>query len=209
MRIVIFGASGRTGRALVEQALAAGHTVTAFVRTPASFPLQHEQLRVVQGDVTNSVQVAGAIAGQDAVVCALGHRRDSHKDLQAVATRNIVAGMKAAGVRRLVSMTGAGVHAPQDQPKVIDRAIRMLLVLMSGDVLRDAETSAQIIEESGLDWVIARGPRIVDGPHTGVYRVGFVGKDSGIRISCADIADFMLKELTDDTYLHQLPLVSY
>lgn len=209
MNLIIFGASGRTGRALVIQALEAGHNVTAFVRNPAAMLVRHERLRVVQGDAMNAGQVADAIAAQDAVLCALGHTLSSPKDLQAVATRNIIAGMHAHGVKRLVSLTGAGVRAPQDRPKAFDHLIRGALVLLSGAVLRDAEVHAKEIEASGLDWVIVRGPRLTDGPLTHTYRVGFVGKDFGTQISRADLADFMLRELTDDHYLHQLPIASY
>jgi putative NADH-flavin reductase len=209
MKLTIFGASGRTGRPLVEQALAAGYEVTAFVRDPARLPISDARLHVVQGDVMNAAQVDEAVRGADAVLSVLGHAKGSPKNMQTVATENIVAAMKKHGVRRLISLTGAGVKDPQDQPKLVDHAIRGLLVLLQKDVLRDAEQHARVIQQSDLDWTIVRGPRLNEGPRTGTYRVGMIGKNSGTMVSRADLADFMLKHVDDTTYLGQAPVVSY
>jgi putative NADH-flavin reductase len=209
MKLTIFGASGRTGRPLVEQALAAGYEVTAFVRDPARLPISDARLHVVQGDVMNAAQVDEAVRGADAVLSVLGHAKGSPKNMQTVATENIVAAMKKHGVRRLISLTGAGVKDPQDQPKLVDHAIRGLLVLLQKDVLRDAEQHARVIQQSDLDWTIVRGPRLNEGPRTGTYRVGMIGKNSGTLVSRADLADFMLKHVDDTTYLGQAPVVSY
>jgi putative NADH-flavin reductase len=208
MKLTVFGASGRTGRPLVEQALAAGHEVTALVRDPARLPIMHERLHVVRGDVQDAAKVEQAVAGADAVLSALGHTPSSSKDVQAVATRNIINAMHKHGVKRLVSLTGAGIRDRQDQPKLVDKVFGFALKRLQPDVLRDAENHAKLIQGSDLDWVIVRGPRLVEGPHTGKYRVGYVGKNSGIRISRADVADFMLKQVTDSTYLRKAPMIS-
>jgi putative NADH-flavin reductase len=207
MQLTIFGATGRTGLPLVEQALAAGHTVTAFVRDPAKLTLTHAQLRSVAGDVRDPVAVSEAVAGADAVISALGHTKQSPADLQTVATRNIIAAMQQHGVRRLVSLTGGGVRAPQDQPKLFDHAIRFALATISGKVLRDAVAHAELITASDLDWVIVRGPMLIDGPYTGNYRVGWVGLDAKPQIARADVADFMLKQATNPTHLRQMPML--
>lgn len=209
MRLAIFGASGRTGRPLVEQALAAGHEVTAFVRDPSRLDVDHERLKVVKGDVKDYAEAQEAVAGADAVLSALGHTKSSAKDVQTVGTENIIAAMKKFGVRRLVSLTGAGVGDPKDEPKLFDRAITGLLKLLQRDVLEDAQNHARAVEESGLDWVIVRGPMLTEGEKTGTYRVGYVGKDSGTKVSRADVADFMLRQVEEDAYLHQKPMISY
>ncbi len=154
-------------------------------------------------------KVDETVAGQDAVLLALGHTKTSPGNMQTVGTRNIVDAMKRHGVRRLVSLTGAGVRAPEDRPKLVDRLIVTLLKLMQRDVLQDAERHAEIIKKSGLDWVIVRAPRLNDGERTGRYRVGYVGKDSGTKISRADVAAFMLEQTSSDDYLHNMPMVSY
>ena len=208
MKIAVFGATGRTGRPLIEQALAAGFEVVALVRTPTKVSIQNDHLTLIQGDAMNPADVEKTVQGTDAVLSVLGQSKGSPADMQTVATRNIVAGMQKYGVKRIVSLTGAGVDAPQDKPKVMNHLIKFALKALSGHVLKDAEQHAEVLHKSGLDWVIVRGPRLTEGPHTGKYRVGWVGVNTGTSISRADIADFMLKQVTDTTYLHQAPMIS-
>lgn len=208
MRLVVFGASGGTGREIVKQALEAGHTVTAFVRNPAKLMLQHPQLTVISGDVLDATAVEQAVAGQDAVISALGPTRPPVPGMMETAAKNIVAAMRTAGVRRLISTTGAGVRDARDQPKLIDHLMKGLLTLMAGDVLRDSAANVACLRASGLDWTIVRYPRLLDGVKTGRYRVGYVGKDSGTQLSRADGAHFVLRELDMGNYLHEMPVVS-
>ena len=208
MKLAIFGASGRVGIQLVQQSLDAGNEVVALVRNTSDMSIQNDRLTLVQGDAMNQTDVEKVVQGADAVISVLGHRKDSPKDMQTVAIQNIITAMQKFGVKRLISLTGAGVEAPQDKPKFSNHLIKFALKTMSGDVLRDAEQHAEIIKNSHLDWVIVRGPMLNDGPHTGKYRVGWVGINTSARISRADVADFMLKEVTDNTYLHQAPMIS-
>ena len=209
MRVAIFGASGRTGRPLLEQALAAGHEVRALVRDPSKLHVGHERLVVIRGDVLDAATVEETVAGTEAVLSALGQTKLSPKDVQTRGTENIVAAMEKHGVRRLVSLTGAGVRDERDEPKLVDRVITFLLRRLQPDVLEDGVRHAEVIKGSGLEWVIVRGPRLTEGPKKGEYRVGMVGKNSGTRISRADLAEFMLGQLTADTHLRQMPVVSY
>jgi putative NADH-flavin reductase len=181
----------------------------AFVRDPSRLGVAHERLTVVEGDVKDPAKVREAVDGADAVLSALGHTKSSAKDVQTVGTKNIVAAMRESGVQRLVSLTGAGVSDPKDEPKLFDKAITTLLKLLQKDVLEDAEGHARVIEDSRLDWVIVRGPMLTEGERKGEYRVGYVGKNSGPRISRADVADFMLRQTEDDTHLGRKPMVSY
>lgn len=209
MNVAIFGATGRTGRPLVEQALGRGYGVTAFARYPSKLGLSHERLVVVEGDIVDGAAVRGAVSGQDAVVSALGHTKGSPKDVQTGGIANIVAAMEEYGVRRLVSLTGAGVRAEGDEPKFVDKVFGLLLKTLQRDVLEDAAGHVAVIQESGLEWVIVRGPRLTEGEKKGRYRVGLVGKNSGTQISRADLAEFMLDQITDDTHLRRMPVVSY
>ena len=209
MKVAVFGGTGRTGRHLIEGALRDGHEVVALVRDPGKLTARHERLRIVEGDVLIPSRVEKTIAGADAVLSALGHTKTSPKDVQTRGTAHIVAAMKKHGVRRVVSLTGAGVPDPADRPKPVDRVFTGLLKILQRDVLEDARRHGEILNESGLDAVIVRAPRLTDGPATGRYRVGAVGKDSGTKISRADVAGFMLRELTDDEYLGQMPMISY
>jgi putative NADH-flavin reductase len=102
MNVTVFGASGQTGLFLVERALGRGYEVTAYVRTPEIFPISHENLKVVKGDVRSRADVARTIEGADAVLCAVGERLRTSRVCSA-ATENIIDGMKQHGVRRPVT----------------------------------------------------------------------------------------------------------
>ncbi len=208
MKLIVFGATGGTGQEILKQALAAGHEVRAFVRNPDKIFITHPGLQPIVGDVLNAPLVEEAIAGQQAVISALGQTRPPTPDLLAQAATNILAGMHAHGVRRLISTTGAGVRALEDQPQFIDNLMKGLLTLMAGEVLRDSEANARLITASGLDWTIVRVPRLTDGPASGTYRVGYLGQGSGIQISRSDVADFILKELKGGTYIQKMPVIS-
>ncbi len=209
MKIVVFGASGGTGIEIVKQALDAGHEVTAFVRNPAKVGIQNPKLKLVTGDVIDPAAVEEAVAGQEAVISALGPTRPPIPGMMETAAKNIVAAMQKAGIRRLISTTGAGVRDPQDQPKLIDHVMKGLLTLLAGEVLRDSAANVEIIRASSLDWTVVRYPRLLDGPRTGRYRVGYIGKNSGSQLSRADGADFVLKELSAGKYIRQMPVISY
>lgn len=209
MKIVVFGASGGTGIEIVRQALDAGHEVTAFVRDPGKMNIQHAHLNILQGDILDAVAVNKAVAGQEAVVSALGPSRPPVPGMMETAAKNIVEAMNQAGIRRLISTTGAGVRAEQDQPQLIDHLIKGLLTLLASEVLKDSAANVAVIRASDLDWTVVRYPRLTDGPLTGKYRVGYLGKDSGTQISRADGAHFILQELANAKYVRQMPVISY
>lgn len=208
MKLAIFGASGKTGRHVVDLALAGGHTVTALIRDPSKLPTKDDRLTIVQGDVLDPVKVDQVIAGADAVISVLGHSPASPDNVLTVATDHIVAAMRKHGVRRLVSLTGAGVPDSNDQPRLWNKAISWLLARLQPKLLQDSERQAGQIRSSDLDWVIVRVPRLTDQPRKGSYRVGFVGKGTGALIPRADVADFLLKQAMDATHLRQAPMIS-
>ena len=208
MKLVVFGASGGVGLKVVEQALGAGHVVTAFARSPEKFGIKHANLTVFKGDAIDAAAVEKAIEGQEAVISALGPTRPPVPHMMETSAKNIVAAMQKHGVRRLVSTTGAGVRQPEDEPKFSDRFIGFLLNLLAIDVVLDSAENVNTIQASDLEWTIVRFPRLIDGEHTRKYRVGFVSKDSGTQISRADGADFVMKELIEKKWLRKLPLVS-
>ena len=209
MKLVVFGASGRTGVLLVQQALDAGHEVVAFVRNPSKMPIQHERLTMVQGDALNPDDVERAVKGGDVVLNVLGHTKNTPRDLMTVSAQHIVTAMKKHGVKRLITLTGAGVGAPEDRPKPINHVIKFLLKTISPAVLADSERYVDVVKSSGLEWVVVRAPMLTGGARTGSYRVGWVGVNTGPRISRADVADFMLTLIQNsEKYLHKMPMVS-
>lgn len=209
MKIVVFGASGRTGIPLVKQALAAGHQVVALVRTPAKLPIQDKNLLVMQGDVTQASDVERTIQPDcDAVFTALAPAKNADAPMLTMAAQNILNAMHKVNVRRIIWMTGAGVPAPEDQPKLINHFIKLALRLVAGPVLAKSEEAINLVRRSDRDWVVVRAPMLVDGEATGKIRVGWVGVDTGPRLVRADGAAFMLAQLTNDSYLRRAPMIS-
>lgn len=207
--IAIFGGSGRTGRLVVERALAAGHTVRLLARTPASVPPRGPGVSVVQGDVLDPDAVARVVEGSEAVISVFGQVKGSPPSLQTEGTRNITRAMARYGVRRIVSLSGGGLPDPEhDRPRLADRVIRVLLKLLAPQVLADARNHLAVLRESGLDGTVVRGPRLKDTPYTGHYRVGWVGVDASTAVGRADLAEFLLAQVNDRSFLHQLQLVS-
>lgn len=206
--IAVFGATGKAGRRVVQKALDAGFAVRALVRDPTRLAIDSPNLTVVVGDVLDAVAVAETVGQVDAVISVFGQVKGSPPTLQTDGTRNIVKAMHSAGVTRLVSLSGGGVPDPHDRPKVPDHIIRFLLKRLSPQVLNDALGHVDVLKSSNLDWTVVRGPRLLDKPGNGRYRVGWAGVNASTKISYDDLADFIVKQVDDRTYVGQLPFVS-
>jgi putative NADH-flavin reductase len=130
MKLTVFGATGKTGQHLVEQALADGHEITVLARTPSKLTLQHARLRVITGNVLDAQKVDEAVAGSEAVISLLGPGKNQGEHIVTRGTSHIIAAMKKQGIRRIVLAAGAGVGDSNDRPTFVDRVISLLLHLM-------------------------------------------------------------------------------
>lgn len=208
MQVLVLGASGATGREIVRQALDLGHSVNAFVRDLGKFEIKHAELGLMVGDVTQYASVERAVMGQDAVVSALGSGNSlrSHPAL-GEGVQNIIRAMDHAGVRRFVYLSMLGVGKSGRQLGFVDRYI--VLPLLLRNVVADHAREEGLIKRSTLDWVIVRPPRLTNGPYTGRYRSGEDVRERVplASISRADVAAFMIDQLTDDRYVHRTPAV--
>jgi len=199
VNIAIFGATGGTGRYLVDQALAAGHHVTALVRTPTTLPVTHERLRVVQGDVHDAEQVAAAIVGQDAVLSALGTNQRGPVSLCTDGIAHILPAMAHRGVRRLVALSAYGAADSHD-----GGLYNRMLWLMQREKMLDKERMEALLRQSDADWTIIRPPALGNGPRTGRYHLGTdLHMNIASKISRADVADCMLQQLGVAAAMHQ------
>ncbi len=209
MKLTIFGATGSIGRHIVAQALERAHEVTAFVRDPGKFDQVHENLKIVQGDVLDPASIASAIEGQDAVLCALGMPLMNKDGLRAEGTQNIVRAMEGSDVKRLICLSGLGAGDSWDILPLFHKYFLIPVVLRH--VYADHEAQEKIVKNSRLDWTLVRPGSFAEGRRTGMYRHGFTAPDSSLKfkISRKDVADFMLKQITDRTYLHLAPTLSY
>ena len=209
MKLLVLGATGGTGRELLRQALDQGHDVVAFARNLDKIgDIGHANLQKVRGDVMDPTVVESAVAGSDAVLCTIGAGAN-RTTLREDGTRNIVEAMEKTGVQRLICLSSLGVGDSRGNLPFFTKYIIVSVFLRHA--FADHERQEAIVRRSALDWTIVRPPHLTDGPQTGTYRHGFPTTDTGIkaRISRADVADFMMKQLTNITYLHQTPGVSY
>jgi putative NADH-flavin reductase len=211
MKIALLGASGKTGRHFLEKALAAGHEVQVLVRRPELFHYPSSpQLQVIPGDVLNQQDVNQVVAGTSLVVSLFGHVKDSPAWLQTRGTEHLAHAMKQHGVERIISLSGGGLPFPEkDQPGLPDHLIRWVMKTFFAKVLNDAIRHAEVLRQSGLQWVIVRGPRLTEGPEKGQYRTGWVGVNASTQISRADLAHFLLRLVHDRQYDGTMPFVSY
>ena len=207
--IALFGASGKTGGHFLAQALAKGYRVKALVRNPAKVSVQNPNLEIVEGDVLNAADVEKTVRGTDVVVSLFGHVKNSPEWLQTDGTQHITDAMKNNGIRKIISLSGGGLPYREDKPKLPDHIIRSIMKLFVPKILNDAERHAAVLDKSGLDWVIVRGPRLTDGEQKGQYRVGWVGVNASTQISRADLSDFIVKQVDDNTFVKKMPFVSY
>jgi putative NADH-flavin reductase len=208
MKLAVLGASGRTGRLLLEQALAAGHDVSVLVRTPAKLSMPSPQLKVIQGDSLDALSVTRTLEGAEVVLSALGPIKGSPPNLMQLTNQNLVQALNALSQKRLIILTGAGVPDAHDQPKLVDKIFTTLLKLTAAQTLLDSQNGVQVVQNTDLDWTVVRAPRLTDAAMTATYKVGYVGKDSGTQISRADVAHFMLSQITDRKWLRKMPMIS-
>lgn len=203
MQIALFGATGGTGRQVLAQALEQNHSITALARDPSTLD-PRDGLTTIGGDVLDPKAVAQCVQGAEAVICVLGsHGRQA--PIEAPGTARILTAMQDASVRRLVVVSSLGVGDSRAQ---IAWPFRLMMDLMLKSILEAKAQQEQLVKASGLDWVIVRPGGLTDGPRTDAYRFGVDPTLKSGRIARADVADFVLRQLTDDTFLHQTPTVT-
>ncbi|MHA1524780.1 MAG: NAD(P)-dependent oxidoreductase [Alphaproteobacteria bacterium] len=207
MNLIIFGATGTLGRHLVSNALAQNQQVTAFARRPSALKIDHQNLTLFAGDVLDKDTVSSAVAGHDCVLVALGAGRKGK--VRSGGTRHIVDAMQRHGVRRLVCLSSLGVG--DSRPLLNFFWKRIMFGMLLKEAYGDHIAQEKIIQQSTLDWVIARPGAFTDGPATSSYLHGIAPtlKNLKLKISRADVANFMLEQLSSNTYLGQAPGLSY
>lgn len=199
MNIIVFGATGTVGSEIVKQALRKGHHVIAFVRNPEKFPLMENQnLKIHKGDVLNLEDVKKAMHSQDAVLCTLGDGKIGK--IRAEGTKNILSAMNELGVKRLICQSTIGAGDSYENLNFIWKYVMFGFLLKR--VLPDHNLQEQYIRQSNLDYTIVRPSALTNGAITNNYKIGFAKdlKKLSLKINRADVADFMLRQLTTLDY---------
>ncbi len=209
-QILIIGSTGGTGQRLVEQALERGYAVTAMARNPAKLKIEHPRLNVVRGDVLDYATVESAVRGHDAVLSALGHKRFFYPThILSDGTRNIINAMQDNGAKRFVCETSLGIGDSVWQMGLLYTILIIPLVLPF--YFYDKTQQEHAIAKSELDWTIVRPAALNNSAKRGVKHQGSnVGNFIiGVRISRADVADFMLDQLESDDYVGKSSGISW
>jgi len=216
MRTAVFGATGRTGHPLVEQAVEREHEVVAFVRDATGLPStirNDNRVSIVEGDPYTGEGGERAIAVDgdpvDAVVSVLAQRAEGPDDLLTEAGRQMLAAMDQHDVERFVTLVDAGVREDGESVSLGGRMMGTLLKLLAQSVLEDARDQVELVKDSDTRWIVVRGPRLTEDAHTGEFRhetdLSLGMRDTAAR---ANVAEFILDCLEDDPYVREMPKVA-
>lgn len=204
MKVLVLGATGGTGSHVLRVALSAGHDVTALVRDASALDVT-DGVRVLTGDATSPDDVRAAVAGQDAVLNAVGSRNVRHP-VEVEVGRALLPAMREAGVDRLVVCSAFGVGDSQDDANTLQKVFFHTVL---GKVYAAKEVADAEVRESGLDWTLVYPTRLTDDPATGSPAAGErLPEGRGIHVTRADVARFMLAQLTDATWSRKTVVVT-
>ena len=209
MNLTIFGATGTTGKLLVEQALAEGNQVVVFARNPAKLNMRHERLTIVQGELSDQSMIESVVKDADAVISVLGPRGGSKSKPLTQGMHNILDAMKKYEAPRLIITSTASAPDPNDLPDFKFKVLVTMVKLTMRAAYEEIVNVANTVRMSDLDWTIVRLPLLNSNPKSGKIRVGYLGRgEVGTRISRADVADFLLKQAQDTKHIRKAPAIS-
>lgn len=207
MKVTIFGATGSLGQHILRQALQQNFEVKVLTRSAARLKdFQHPKLRIVEGDLLNRDDVRKAMEGSEYVMCAIG---DGAKGkIRAVGTKNILEGMASLGLRRLVCQTTLGIGESRNNLNFFWKHVMFGMLLKKAYV--DHQLQEEYVKKSQVDWTIVRPSAFANGPITRSFKAGFGPheKNLSLKISRADIADFMIQQMKSDQYIRQAVSIS-
>jgi putative NADH-flavin reductase len=197
MNLFVLGATGGIGRLVLDHALARGHSVTAFVRSPQKIALQNERLQLHKGDPLNAEELVARLPGHDAVISSLGSSKQS--TLLQDSAKAIVSSMKRANVHRILVVSVGFLFPETGLPGAL---LRNLILKSTG---KDAAAMESILMREPLEWTVVRPPRLTNAKASGKYRMmdGHMPK-RGFTIPRADVADFLLNEVEAPAHVHQI-----
>jgi putative NADH-flavin reductase len=208
--VAVLGASGRTGRIFVQEAVRRGHIVKALIRDlnrGHDFPTG---VKVIQGDATDESSLQQLIEGADVVVSLLGQAKGSSSDLKEKSTRLSLSIMQRKGVKRFLRLASApiGVPGEGDNRTGGQKLVAGLMKLLDGAKVDDELKASEDVRHSSVEWTLVRAPILTDTPYPGKYQVSSLGRKSGRKVSRATIARFILDEIENGKYIRKSPLVT-
>jgi len=203
MNVIVFGATGTIGRLVVADLLEQGHAVTAFARSHERLGMEHANLSLAAGDALREAEVMRAVAGHEAVVVTLGAGMSRKSRIRSEGTLNVIRAMQETGVKRLIVQSTLGAHESWGNLNFWWK--RVMFGALLRPVFKDHELQEQLVRSSGLDWTIVRPGAFAEGPATGRYveDVPVSARKLSLKITRADVAAFVARQLGDLRYLHR------
>ena len=201
--IIIFGATGMTGKQLVQQALHKGYTVKAFGRNVFSeFETDTKNLELIKGALFDEGEVLAAVKGCDAVLSALGGSMDGTDKTRTLGIKNIIAQMKKNAVQRIVAIGGMGVLNADENTLLVDTENYPKEMI---PISKEHEQAYDYLKESGLNWTFVCPPNIINHEATGSFitKANYLPEPNNNKINAGDLALFMLNELDKNNYVQQ------
>lgn len=208
MKVILFGATGYIGRLVVKELLKEDHKVTAFARNPSKLNLKNNKLTYSAGNALNQNDVFEAVKGHDVVVIALGAGMSRKSIVRSQGTLNIINAMKAQGIRRLICQSTLGAHESWSNLNFWWKYVMFGALLKP--VFKDHELQESHVLASGLDWTIIRPSAFSDEPATGQFKEGFspAERNLSLKISSADVANFLCHQISDLSYVRRAVAIS-
>ena len=212
MKVVIFGATGFSGKAILKEALSQQHQVTVLVRNKSSILVQDKNLKIVEGNVLDKHIVAEVLKNSDAVIQCLGVGGKGNGKLTtfiSVATKIIVEEMEKQQIKRLIAMSNVGAgNSVSFQPWIFTKIILPYFMKWLKVLIDDKNRMEPIIMNSELDWTIVRCPNIVDKTPKRNILATLDGKGLKLAVTLGDMAEFIVQQLIDASYFKQAPSIS-
>jgi len=206
MKIVVFGANGRVGSKIVSKLLASGHKVIAFVHSD-NYSEEHQNLKIITGDVHDAASVNRAIAGSDAVVSALGSWNTATKDIQVEGMKNIIPAMKTNKIDRIISLTGSGARDTSDKQNIFATLNRLAILLVAKKVFKDGEDHIALLHDSQLAWTVVRSPAMLKSVGKTGFKLSKSSPSPWATIIRDDVALAMSELVCNREWLQDSPFI--
>lgn len=200
MNVLIFGATGPTGQELVKQALKKGHKITILARTPGKIALYNDKINIIKGDVLNYDDVEKAMKGQDVVLSALGVKPPSREKVVGPGMKNIIKAMNKYNVKRLIVQSAFFM----DEKVKKNLFVKFLISTFMKGLYEDKSVQNKALKASSLNWTEVRPTMLTNG-NKSKYKID-VSPGMFSKISRANVADFMLEQISDTAFL-QKPVI--
>ncbi|MBP3039807.1 SDR family oxidoreductase [Bacillaceae bacterium Marseille-Q3522] len=205
MRIALIGGTGKAGRFVAEKALEKGYHVRMLVRNPQKVEIAGERVEIVKGDAQDISAIQTLLKNCDAVINTLG-QPNKEKPVYSRVTGNILTVMKEMEINRYITVTGGSLNAPGDKKSLVNKIGALIFQWLYADMINDKKKELQILLKSEADWTLVRLPFITEEPAKGEIKVN-LNDMPGMKMTNADIADFLVSQITDERYIRKYPFI--